>query len=296
MADGEKVRKLKDAKNKLFKVFEGKNVLVTGNTGFKGSWLSLWLNLLGAKVIGISNNFSTKPQNFNICKLYDIIDHHELDIRDDQKLCKFIAQKQPDFIFHLAAQSLVKTSYEKPLETFQVNAQGSANILNAIRQLEKKVVCVMVTSDKVYENQEWVWGYKETDQLGGKDPYSASKAMAELAVKSLLNSFFGTSSNNKYIGIARVGNVIGGGDWAKNRIVPDCVRAWATGENPTIRSPKATRPWQHVLEPISGYLVLAENLYLYKNNHTEAFNFGPSSETVHSVLDLITEMKKTGKA
>ncbi len=275
-----------------FKVFEGKTVVVTGHTGFKGSWLTMWLNLLGAKVIGVSNNYKTDPQNFNVCNLNKLTESHEVDIRDFVKLRELIRKEEPDFIFHLAAQALVRTSHEMPLATFETNAMGSANILNSILDIDKRIVCVMITSDKVYFNKEWVWGYKETDRLGGRDPYSASKAMAEVAIESMINSYFNNSLNTKHIGIARAGNVIGGGDWARDRIIPDCVRAWSSNKLPTIRNPFSTRPWQHVLEPISGYLVLAENLFFSNDHHGEAFNFGPASEQIHTVLDLLLEMKK----
>ena len=199
---------------------------------------------------------------------------------------------QPDFVFHLAAQALVRPSYKNPLETIITNAIGSATVLDALRLLNSKVVAIMITSDKAYDNVEWVWGYRESDRLGGKDPYSASKGMAELAIRSYVTSFFNTPDSNVRVGIARAGNVIGGGDWALDRIVPDCMNAWSTGKTVDIRSPHSTRPWQHVLEPLSGYLVLAANLANDVTNHGEAYNFGPSADQNYPVSKLIDEMSK----
>ena len=199
---------------------------------------------------------------------------------------------QPDFVFHLAAQALVRPSYKNPLETITTNAIGSATVLDALRLLNSKVVVIMITSDKAYDNVEWVWGYRESDRLGGKDPYSASKGMAELAIRSYVTSFFNTPDSNVRVGIARAGNVIGGGDWALDRIVPDCMNAWSTGKTVDIRSPHSTRPWQHVLEPLSGYLVLAANLANDVTNHGEAYNFGPSADQNYPVSKLIDEMSK----
>jgi CDP-glucose 4,6-dehydratase len=203
-----------------------------------------------------------------------------------------IVDVQPDIVFHLAAQALVRPSYDNPLETLVTNAIGTANVLDALRGLEKKVVAVMITSDKVYDNSEWVWGYRETDRLGGKDPYSASKGMAELVIRSFVDSYFPKTDTNVHIGIARAGNVIGGGDWALDRIVPDCMGAWSRGEVVDIRSPWATRPWQHVLEPLSGYLALGTALSTSASLHGEAYNFGPSAHQNYPVCDLIKEMAK----
>ena len=199
---------------------------------------------------------------------------------------------QPDFVFHLAAQALVRPSYKNPLETITTNAIGSATVLDALRLLNSKVVAIMITSDKAYDNVEWVWGYRESDRLGGKDPYSASKGMAELAIRSYVTSFFNTPDSNVRVGIARAGNVIGGGDWALDRIVPDCMNAWSTGKTVDIRSPHSTRPWQHVLEPLSGDLVLAANLANDVTSHGEAYNFGPSADQNYPVSKLIDEMSK----
>lgn len=274
----------------LKKIFNNKIVIVTGHTGFKGSWLSLWLSMLGAKVIGISKNIPSQPSNFeSISKNIDIIDMR-IDITDTKLISNAIKEYQPDFIFHLAAQALVRPSYEFPVETFTTNAIGTASVLDGLRMLKKKVTAVMITSDKAYDNVEWVWGYRETDKLGGKDPYSASKGMAELAIRSYFESFFNKNDSNVRIGITRAGNVIGGGDWAVDRIVPDCMNAWSKGDTVDIRSPNATRPWQHVLEPLSGYLHLAANLSNSSSLTGEAYNFGPTAEQSYSVGALIDEM------
>jgi CDP-glucose 4,6-dehydratase len=273
-------------------IYKEKKVLVTGHTGFKGSWLCTWLNHLDAKVIGVSSGTVGELSNFSVSEVMSVVDDYRLDIRDADAIKLLVEKIQPDFVFHLAAQALVRPSYDNPLETMTTNAIGTANILDALRTLNKKVVAVMITSDKAYDNVEWVWGYRETDRLGGKDPYSASKGMAELAIRSYIESFFNYKESNIHIGIARAGNVIGGGDWAVDRIVPDCMEAWANGKTVDIRSPHATRPWQHVLEPLSGYLRLAESLYLNGQNHGEAYNFGPKSSQNYPVSKLIDEMSK----
>ena len=276
----------------LFDNFKGKTILVTGHTGFKGSWLSIWLTHLGAKVIGVSDSEVSKPSNFAVSAISTVIEDHRFDIRDSDAVKALVKKVQPDFVFHLAAQALVRPSYENPIETMTINAIGTANVLDALRVLNKKVVAVMITSDKSYDNVEWVWGYRESDRLGGKDPYSASKGMAELAIRSYVESFFNGPDSNVRVGITRAGNVIGGGDWAIDRIVPDCMEAWASGETVDIRSPHATRPWQHVLEPLSGYLVLAADLVQSGKNHGEAYNFGPSADQNYPVSKLIDEMSK----
>jgi len=273
-------------------IYKNKAILVTGHTGFKGTWLSLWLKQLGASVSGASIDIPSEPSHFNAAKLTEQINDHRLDIRDGDALKKLIQDIQPDFVFHLAAQALVRPSYENPLETMATNAMGSANVLDALRALEKPVVAVMITSDKAYDNVEQVWGYREIDRLGGKDPYSASKGMAELAIRTYVESYFNAADSNVRVGIARAGNVIGGGDWAVDRIVPDCMRAWSKGEIVDIRSPMATRPWQIVLEPLSGYLVLGASLAESASHHGEAYNFGPPVYQNHSVSELIDEMAK----
>jgi CDP-glucose 4,6-dehydratase len=274
-------------------IFEGKTVLVTGHTGFKGSWLCIWLKYLGAKVIGISLGIPTEPSCFRACELDLQVDDRRVDIRDFRGLSAVVREVQPDFVFHLAAQALVNTSYESPMETFSTNVIGSLELLQALRDIEKRCAVIMVTSDKVYENNEWCWGYRECDQLGGADPYSASKSMADIGIRSYIKSFFaGNEADSLRVAIGRAGNVIGGGDWAANRIIPDCIRAWSVGESVKIRNPKSTRPWQHVFEPLSGYLQLASNLYLDPQFHGEAYNFGPLTHGNHTVDKLIEEMRQ----
>lgn len=276
--------------NLFERTFSGKTVLVTGHTGFKGSWLSAWLTKLGAKVVGLSCDIPTTPSNFEASEIGHLVDDLRIDIRNLKDVKNIMQQYPPDFVFHLAAQALVRTSYDDPLGTIATNSLGSANVLEALRYLDKHVVAIMITSDKAYDNVEWVWGYRETDRLGGKDPYSASKGMAELAIRTYVESFFNQSDNRIRVGITRAGNVIGGGDWARDRIVPDCMRAWSENKTVDIRSPDATRPWQHVLEPLSGYLTLAVELDRRSDLHGEAFNFGPSAEQNHSVRELIDAM------
>lgn len=276
----------------LFDFYRGKSVLITGNTGFKGSWLTIWLNSLGANVYGFSLDTPTSPSNFGVCGLGKICKTQFADVTDLDALRDAVEDCQPDYIFHLAAQSLVKRSYQSPVDTFSTNAIGSVNVLEASRALTKPVNIIMITSDKAYDNVEWKWGYRETDSLGGKDPYSASKGMAELAIRSYFESFVKQSETGTKLGIARAGNVIGGGDWALDRIVPDCVKSWSRHEEVKVRNPNATRPWQHVLEPLSGYLTLGAVLEANSETNGEAYNFGPPAEQNFSVAQLINEMKK----
>lgn len=272
-------------------VFEGRKVFITGHTGFKGSWLCQWLLNLGAEVTGYSS-YVPDPAHFSELGLEKYIKHVQGDVRDYKALQKAISESKPEIVLHLAAQALVRLSYEDPRTTFETNLMGTVNVLDILRSQPSVRAAVMVTSDKCYENVEQVEGYLETDRLGGKDPYSGSKACAEIAASSYLRSFF--DGSGAQISTARAGNVIGGGDWAKDRIVPDCVRAWARGEPALLRSPQSTRPWQHVLEPLSGYLWLAAKLYRSgKSIHQEAFNFGPDASTNHPVLKLVEEMSKT---
>ena len=278
--------------NDISKSFFGKKVLITGHTGFKGSWLSLWLNNLGASVSGISIDIPSNPSHFDVTNLSNQIDDYRIDILDATAVKMVVKKIQPDYVFHLAAQALVRASYENPVETMKTNAIGSANILDALRGLDNPVVVVMITSDKVYDNVEWSWGYRETDRLGGKDPYSASKGMAELVIRSFVKSFFSSKDSNVRVAIARAGNVIGGGDWAVDRIVPDCMNSWSKNNVVDIRNPDATRPWQHVLEPIRGYLVLASQLSTNLSLHSEAYNFGPHAQLNYSVRELINAMSK----
>ena len=274
----------------LKKYFRNKKILVTGHTGFKGSWLVLWLNTLGAKIYGISNNYPTNPCNFKVLKLEKKINHKILDLRDLKKVKSYILKIKPDYIFHLAAQSLVKLSYKDPINTFSTNIMGTCNVLDSIKYLKNKCNVVIITSDKSYKNIEIKRGYKEYDLLGGIDPYSASKGSAELLIKSYYESFL--KSKNIRISVSRAGNVIGGGDWSKDRILPDCVKAWSKGKKVIIRNPRSTRPWQHVLEVIFGYLVLAINLKKNININGEAFNFGPKNSQDKNVISLLREIKK----
>lgn len=271
-------------------IFEQKTVLITGHTGFKGSWLSLWLSSMGANVTGLSLDIPTEPSHFLSGKINKrIAKDIRIDIRNGAATKNIIKGIQPDFIFHLAAQPIVRRSYADPIESWQTNTLGTVNILEALRGLEKSCTAVFITSDKCYDNVEWEWGYKETDALGGPDPYSASKGAAELAIRSYVRSYFPADGKIR-IGIGRAGNVIGGGDWAIDRIVPDCVRAWSKGENVELRNPAATRPWQHVLEPLSGYINLA--LVLHRDNHLhgQPFNFGPPAQQDQSVGELVSAM------
>ncbi len=275
---------------KNLKIFRNSRVIVTGHTGFKGSWLTAWLKQLGANVMGISLDPPTYPSHFGASKINLGIKDVRLDIRDGVKLEKKVTAFKPNFVFHLAAQSLVGLSYKNPTTTWQTNVFGTLNILESIRKLKNVCNVVIITSDKCYFNREIHYGYKETDILGGKDPYSGSKASAELLVKSYISSFFLSDKSKIRIATARAGNVIGGGDWANNRIIPDCVRSWSKNKKAELRNPNATRPWQHVLESVGGYLCLAINLSFNKHLHGEAFNFGPNLSREYSVLELVKTM------
>lgn len=270
-------------------IYFGKKVLITGSTGFKGSWLSTWLIKLGAKVYGYSIDIPTNPSMFETLKLSEKINNCFADIRNIEMMDKCIQDVKPDFIFHLAAQAIVSRSYKEPFETITTNAIGTASILEAIKKIKWECTCVLITSDKVYDNVEWIWGYRENDTLGGKDIYSGSKGAAELIIKSYWKSFISKLPNIK-LGIARAGNVIGGGDWAEDRIVVDCIKAFSSGSTVEIRSPKSTRPWQHVLEPISGYLNLG--WYLHENicENGEAYNFGPRADQMKTVFELAQDL------
>ena len=272
--------------------YKNKKVLVTGHTGFKGSWLSSWLFSLGAEVYGISNGLVSTPSNFEASNLSEKIHDLKLDLLDMDKLFKKIDEIKPDFVFHLGAQALVRPSYQNPLLTINTNAIGTANLLETLRKIRRKVTLISITSDKSYDNIEQIWGYKETDRLGGKDPYSASKAMAELVLKTYYHSYFSSDNTPVRLAVTRAGNVIGGGDWAEDRIVPDCVSSWSQNEKVDIRNPNATRPWQHVLEPLGGYLLLGSALEANFELNGEAFNFGPAPSNNFSVQELIEEMKK----
>lgn len=270
-------------------IYKGKKILVTGNTGFKGSWLTTWLLSLGAKVYGYSKDIPTSPSMFKVLKLENKITQKYADIRDKETLISYVKEIKPDFIFHLAAQAIVSTSYKDPHDTVTTNVVGTACVMEAIREIDWKCTCIIITSDKAYDNVEWIWGYRENDALGGKDVYSGSKGAAELIIKSYWHSFINNMSNIR-MGIARAGNVIGGGDWAKDRIIVDCVKAFANNQTVEIRSPKATRPWQHVLEPLSGYLTLGQYLAEGKTQNGEPFNFGPRAEQTKTVLQLVKDL------
>ncbi len=276
------------------KAYRGKRVLITGHTGFKGAWLSQWLLDLGAEVAGFSVDIPSNPSLFEVIGLEKRMRHKMGDIRDFESTLKFIQEFKPQAVFHLAAQSLVRPSYDDPKATFDVNVAGTVNVLEAVRRTPSVEACVVVTSDKCYENVEWEFGYRETDPLGGKDPYSASKGAAEIVLHSYARSFFNKPGVTQ-ITSGRAGNVIGGGDWATDRIVPDCVRAWSKKEKMTMRNPDATRPWQLVLEPLSGYLTLGANLLLGKTDQVsgQSFNFGPGVDSNLKVLRLVEEFQKT---
>ncbi len=270
--------------------YAGKKVLVTGHTGFKGGWLITWLTRLGAEVCGYADGVPTQPSFFEEAGLESHVRHELGDICDLEKLKRLIASVRPDFVFHLAAQAIVSTSYSDPLETLRVNVMGTATVLQALRSVDWPCVAVIITSDKVYDNVEWPWGYRENDTLGGKDVYSGSKGAAELAFKSYYSSFFSKQQTAVRLATARAGNVIGGGDWAADRIIADCIRAWLKGESVRIRSPGATRPWQHVLEPLSGYLTLAAQMPEDSLLSGESFNFGPRAEQNATVLELLASL------
>jgi len=271
--------------------YKNKRVLVTGHTGFKGSWLSLWLTMLRAKVAGYSSYFPSDPCNFKALALGDILDHNTGDVRNFDRLNKLFADFKPQVVFHLAAQPIVRRSYDDPKLTFDTNLGGTVNILECVRQSKNVEAAVIITSDKCYKNVEWVWGYRENDPMGSYDPYGASKGCAEIAINSYHQSFF-KGEKTKRVVSARAGNVIGGGDWGQDRLVPDCVKAWSKGREVIIRNPHATRPWQFVLEPLSGYLWLGSLLGGNKLKSGEAFNFGPKSEVIQPVRVLIDTFKK----
>lgn len=289
---GTPIRLLGKLGNMFNNFYQNKKVLVTGNTGFKGSWLSLWLKQMGAEVYGISNIVPTQPSLFEITGLESQTEHAFEDIRNLESLSSIIQEISPEIIFHLAAQPIVKLSYDDPIDTFSTNVMGTAHMLEAVRKLKNECIFISITSDKCYDNVEWEWGYREDDALGGKDPYSASKAGAEIVIKTYFESFFNKEDSPIKLCSVRAGNVIGGGDWAADRLIPDIYRAWSRGEKVHIRSPYATRPWQHVLEPLSGYLNLAEHLSKDKKLNGMAFNFGPNASQNHSVLSVLNELEK----
>lgn len=268
----------------------GKRVLVTGHTGFKGSWLVLWLRALGAKVSGYALEPPTDPSLWRQLGLHEEIVSHVADVRDFPALARACKEARPDIVFHLAAQSLVRPSYEDPVGTYATNVMGTVHLLEAVRQTPSVRAVVNVTSDKCYENREWARGYREDDPMGGRDPYSSSKGCAELITAAYRSSFFDRTSNGAVIATARAGNVIGGGDWAMDRLVPDFVRATRQGAPVRIRNPQATRPWQHVLEPLYGYLSLAERLWDKGHAYASGWNFGPADEGAVSVETVISTL------
>ena len=274
--------------NKTF--WEEKTVLITGHTGFKGSWLSIWLNMLGANLHGYALEPDTEPNMFETADVRKIIKSNISDIRDYNKLLAVMKKCQPQIIFHLAAQPLVRQSYKDPLETYQTNIIGTANLLEAARYVKSVRAVIIITSDKCYENKESNYAYKESDPLGGYDPYSSSKACAEIVTAAYRNSFF--TDSNTAIASARAGNVIGGGDWAADRLVPDCIKAWIKNKTVEIRYPKAVRPWQHVLEPLAGYIILAEKLYKHGKKFARAWNFGPDEKNIKNVAFLVDNIAK----
>lgn len=275
--------------------FKGKRVLVTGHTGFKGSWLCIWLNELGAEVTGVSLEPYSDKDNYVLSGIGNKIKADiRADIRDGRKMKEIFAEYRPEIVFHLAAQPLVRLSYEIPVETYQTNVMGTINIMEAVRATDSVKVAVMVTTDKCYDNKEQMRGYKEDDPMGGYDPYSSSKGACEIAIQSWRRSYFNPEDYGKkhHVSLAsvRAGNVIGGGDWAKDRIIPDCIRALEAGKPIEIRNPKAVRPWEHVLEPLSGYLLLAQKMWNDPTGYCEGWNFGPETGSVSTVWDVATQL------
>ena len=272
-------------------IYGNRRVLITGHTGFKGSWLSLWLTELGANVIGYSLEPPTEPNLFESVNLKDKITHIIGDVRDEKHLTAIFEKYQPEFVFHLAAQPLVRLSYKEPRLTYETNVMGTINVQEAVRKTNSVRVCVIITSDKCYENREWVYGYRETDPMGGYDPYSSSKGCAELVTAAYRRSFFNPEDYGENYNVAlssvRAGNVIGGGDWGEDRLIPDCMRALSKGEKIVIRNSSATRPWQYVLESLSGYLLLGALMYKDGTKYSDAWNFGPNDESIIAVEELV---------
>lgn len=276
-------------------IYKNKKVLITGHTGFKGSWLALWLIKMGADVIGYSLTPPTKPSHFELLNLD--IDSYIADIRNKEKLIEVFKKTKPEIVFHLAAQPLVRLSYKEPIETLETNIIGTANVFEACKLTDSVRAVLNITSDKCYENKEWIWGYRENDPMGGYDPYSVSKGCSELITSSYRNSFFNINeygkSHNILLASCRAGNVIGGGDWAVDRLLPDIVKAASKGESVEIRSPYSTRPWQHVLEPLSGYLLLGQQLLEGKQDFADAWNFGPIDSEILSVKSVVEISQKS---
>lgn len=276
-------------------VYKGKRVLVTGHTGFKGSWLSIWLRELGAEVIGYSLDPYTEEDNFVLSHLSEKMVDIRGDIRDRKHLKEAFDKYKPEIVFHLAAQPLVRLSYDIPVGTYETNLMGTINILEEIRNCKNTKIGIMITTDKCYENKEQIWGYRENESFGGYDPYSSSKGACEIAIQSWRNSFFNPKDYEKHgksIASVRAGNVIGGGDWAKDRIVPDCIRALEEGKDIEIRSPKSIRPWEHVLEPLSGYLLLGQKMMETPTKYCEGWNFGPNLDAIVNVWEVAEKIVK----
>jgi len=288
-------------KNIFNGIYQGKRVLVTGHTGFKGSWLSIWLEHLGAEVIGYALSAPTEPSMFNLAKVDRHVTSIEGDVRDGQHLQDVVQEYKPDMVFHLAAQPIVRLSYREPVVTYETNIMGTVNLLEAVRKSKSVRVCTIITTDKCYENREWIYAYRENDRLGGYDPYSSSKACAELIVSSYRNSFFNPDEYGRHgmaLASVRAGNVIGGGDWAPDRIVPDTIRFLADNNPATVRNPLAIRPWQHVLEPLAGYLWVSALMWQHGIEYSSAWNFGPDSGdslTVGQLVDIIIDRWGNGE-
>jgi len=274
-------------------IYKGKRVLVTGHTGFKGSWMTIWLNELGAEVIGYALDPYTEKDNYVLSNLSDKIIDIRGDIRDREKLAEVFEKYKPEIVFHLAAQPLVRLSYDIPVETYEVNVMGTINIMECIRKTPETKVGIMITTDKCYENKEQIWGYREDEAMGGYDPYSSSKGAAEIAISSWRRSYMNPKEYEKHgksIASVRAGNVIGGGDWAKDRIIPDCIKALEKEETIEIRSPQAVRPWEHVLEPLSGYLMLGQKMLEDPIKYSEGWNFGPELSAIVPVWDIASKV------
>jgi len=281
----------------LSEAFRGRRVLVTGHTGFKGSWLCIWLNELGAEVTGVGLDPYSQRDNFVLSGVGQRLKADiRADIRDGRRMAEIMASCQPEVVFHLAAQPLVRLSYELPVETYETNVMGTIHVMEAMRRTDSVRVGVMITTDKCYENREQIWGYRENEPMGGYDPYSSSKGCAELAISSWRRSFFNPldygTKHHVSLASVRAGNVVGGGDWAKDRIVPDCIRALEAGKPIDIRNPKAIRPWQHVLEPLSGYMLLAAKMLQEPTAYCEGWNFGPRAESITPVWEVAERIVK----
>jgi len=284
-----------ELKNPDKNFWKGKKVFITGHTGFKGSWLCLFLNYLNADIYGYALEPPTKPSLYMLCNMDEFVKSAISDIRDIDALKKSIEKAQPEIIIHMAAQSLVRQSYLDPVLTYQTNIMGTINLLEVVRTVKSIKAVINVTTDKCYENREWIWPYRENEPLGGYDPYSSSKACSEIITAAYRSSYFNPNKYNEHrvsIATARAGNVIGGGDWATDRLIPDFIRAISKGEKVKIRSPHAIRPWQHVLEPLTGYLLLAEKLYAEGSKYAEAWNFGPKDEDAKPVEWIVNYLCK----